>query len=265
MTAEAVVNNPALTREAKDRLVKQVAEAASGRHDEHTYGPGFWDAYKQVHAPAGDPGRITDASQLYAMVGPRGSLTVAGVDKLIKEIQDRKSPEGDAEAAMKKQFFEKVARPAITFENEEIKLQDPEGSKRYLQFLAYAMPAYDEGRRAGKTPAQLLNPESSDYIGKAIPQFQKPASEMYKDRVQAAPSMWQNIGHFFGASLPPVDPKSINSLAELQKAFQDGRIAAKAAADLALEKGWGARTTKPEMPRPPIAAVRDANSAAAGQ
>jgi hypothetical protein len=96
-----------LTREAVERLLpkaKAALDDANSKADK-TYGPGFYETYKMVHLPEGTPGRITDPSQLYARVGPNGDLTVAGVDKLVNEIQSRKTPEGVAESEMKKQFL----------------------------------------------------------------------------------------------------------------------------------------------------------------
>jgi hypothetical protein len=53
-------------------------------------------------------------------------------------------------------------------------IKDPKGDELYLKFLANALPAYDAGKKAGKTPAQLLNPDSPDYIGKSITNYKRP-------------------------------------------------------------------------------------------
>ena len=97
VTTQDIINNPSMTKEAKERMVTQL-EHATGKEEkaERTYGKGFTDLYRRVHAPEGDPDRVTDASQLYGHVGPDGDLTVQGVDKLISEIQGRKTPEGVA-------------------------------------------------------------------------------------------------------------------------------------------------------------------------
>jgi hypothetical protein len=259
LTAPQIIDSPVLSREAKDRLIAQLGKADTGEHAERTYGPGFFDAYQAVHAPPGDPGRITDPSQLYAMVGPHGSLTVAGVDKLITEINARKTPEGEAEAAMRKQFFDN-ARHEITYSNEVLKLKDPDGDANFLRFQAAAYTALDEGKKAGKTPIQLLDPESPDYVGKIIDRFKPREDQSIGDRLKDAvpqPGFFSRIGSALASGLreaakpapPLIDTRAINSLADLQVAYGDRRISAEEARKLAIERGW-ARAPQP-TPRVP--------------
>jgi hypothetical protein len=90
-----------------------------------------------------------------------------GVDKLNAEIQGRKTPEGVAESEMKAQFLEN-ARAQITGTAEGLHIKDPKGDELYLKFLADVLPRNDAARREGKSAASLFNPESPDYLGKAI-------------------------------------------------------------------------------------------------
>jgi len=248
-----IVNNPSLTREAKERMITQLGKADTNEHAERTYGPGFYDAYKMVHAPAGDPGRITDVSQLYPMVGPHGSLTIAGLDKLRTEIDAKKTPEGESEAQMKKQFFEHVARPQITFTDQDLKLRDKEGDERFLKFQAAAFAAYDEGKKAGKTPQQLLNPESPDYIGKLIDRFKPTPAQAFADKVQDQPGFFASaasaIGHAF-SSAPPFDASKIGAYADLKAAVDDGKITGAEANRIGRERGWirAAPAAGPQVP-----------------
>jgi hypothetical protein len=141
--------------------------------DAKTYGPGFWQAFQAVHAPDGDPRKITDPAQLYLRAGPDGDLTAAGVNRLAAEIQSKATPEGEAESAMKKAFLE-YARGQITGSIEGLHISDPKGDALYLRFLAQALPAFDAGKQAGKSAVQLLDPDSPDYLGKSIALFQRP-------------------------------------------------------------------------------------------
>lgn len=264
LTAPQIIDSPVLSREAKERLITQLSKADTGEHAERTYGPGFFDAYKQVHAPPGDPGRITDPSQLYGMVGPRGSLTVAGVDKLVSEINAKKTPQGEAETSAMKQFMEHVARPQITFTDEVLKLKDKDGDENFLRFQAGAFNAFDEGKKAGKTWQQLLNPDSPDYIGKMIEQFKPKADQSFANRLQDAstngPGFFSRIGTAIGnvvypAAAPapaPFDAAQVHSLAELQAAYRDRRIGADEARKFAIERGWArVPVAPPQVPSTP--------------
>lgn len=253
-------HDPNLDYKTKHELRQWVQDASGGRAD-RTYGPGFWDIYRQVHAPDGDPGKITDVSQLYGMVGPGRPLTIPGVEKLATEIQAKKTPQGDAEAAMRKQFLEVVARPQITFENPEfpgLTGKDPKGAERFLKFQAAFFDAYDAGKRAGKTPSELLSPESKDYLGRLIPQFKPPPGESFVDQLQdkanTEPGFFSRVGSalaggFHGAAqpvaAPAFDEKSIHSLADLQAAYEAKKITGAQARQIRDARGW--RVT-PQVP-----------------
>ena len=45
------------------------------------------------------------------------------------------------------------------------------------------LPAYDQGRKEGKTAAQLLSPDSKDYLGASIASFKRPMSQWTQDMV----------------------------------------------------------------------------------
>lgn len=148
--------------------------------DMREYGTGFYDMFKAIHAQEGDPSRITDITQLQSHVGKDGDLTIAGYDKLSNELNGKGTPEGEAEGMMKKQFFAN-AKAQISGADEGLHIKDPRGDELFLKFMANALPAYESGRKEGKTPAQLLNPESADYIGKAISSFKRPMSQWMGD------------------------------------------------------------------------------------
>lgn len=177
-----IANNPFLTGEQKWQMTRNVSAQMQRDDgtDSKTYGPGFWKFYQAIHRPEGDPERITDPSALYAFGGPGGQLTLAGIDKLVGEIKGRRTPEGEAEGLMKKQFLEN-ARKQISGSNELLHIRDPKGDDLYLRFLAQVLPAYDEARRGGAAPVRLLNPDSPDYLGKAIGGFKRPMAEWMRD------------------------------------------------------------------------------------
>jgi hypothetical protein len=151
------------------------------------YGSGFYDLFKRVHADSGAPDRITSADQLYSHIGPQGDLTIAGLHSLTKEIEGKNTPEGDAESMMKKQFFAN-AKTQISGTNEGFGFKDPKGDEIYLKFLASALPQIEKLKADGKSPSQIFNPDSPDYVGKLIPAFKRPMSQWMGDKMQDAGS-----------------------------------------------------------------------------
>lgn len=206
-----IANDPRLDFKTKHELSQWVNEAAGGKA-ERTYGPGFWDVFQQVHAPAGDPGKITDVGQLYPLVRAGGPLTIAGFDKLRTEIDGAKTPEGQAEGAMKKQFLEVVARPQITYEDPafpNLTGKDPAGAARFLGFQAAFFKAYDDAKKAGKTPAELLDPNSREYLGKLIEPFRPSKGESFVDQLkdkEAQPGFFSRLGTAIMGSGTPAKP-----------------------------------------------------------
>ncbi len=273
---DEIANDQNLTPEARQTLW-DVAEKHSGSDVEKeaaTYGPGFWGAYTSIHAPIGDSARITDATQIYRRAGPGGDLTLAGAKELAKELSDKQLPGSEAEAEMRKEFLTN-ARKQITGSNEGLHIVDPKGDEQYLKFLANALPSYDAGRKAGKSAAQLLNPDSADYIGKAIPSFVRPMEQWFADTIhdQPAPAASSSGGimsylrpsQWFGgpptaASAPAAapapttafDPRSVRDLPSLISAYRAGSITKAQADQLAIDNGWAARKPSPPAGRPEV-------------
>jgi hypothetical protein len=238
---KAIANTPDLTFEQKWHLHEMqkaaLTQQADGK-DTKTYGSGFWDAYKSVHAPDGDPGKISDPAQLYPRGGPAGDLTVAGIDKLTSEIQAKRTPEGEAESEMKKQFLS-MAKGQITGSSEGLGgLRDHHGDELFLKFMATALPAYDAAKKAGKSPSQLLNPDSPDYIGKSIGQFKRPMAQWASDML--------------GDNAPGAEGAlDLTSQDGIVKAYRAGKIDRDAAGAALLKGGFAAAATAPAAPAEP--------------
>lgn len=245
VTLDQIMADPSMSREAKERMVTQLETATGAEKADKTYGTGFYDLYRRVHLPETDPQHISDPGLLYGHVGPTGDLTVAGVDKLVQEIQGKRTPEGVAEGEMKKQFLAN-ARAQITGTDEGLHIKDPKGDELYLKFLAQALPQYDKLRREGKSAAALLDPSSPDYLGKMISGYKRPMSQWYSDMVhdQGEGTAAQAPGGF--------DPSKVNSLDDLVAAYRRGDVDKDTADSIAIAKGWGYR--KPPPPQVPFSA-----------
>jgi hypothetical protein len=241
MNVQSIASDKFLTPAAKERMISAAGRALGDSKEDKTYGKGFYQAYQMVHAPDGTPGKITNPSILYERVGPNGDLTVHGVDKLVSEINARKTPEGVAESEMRSQFL-KTARSQISGTDEGLHIKDPKGDELYLKFLANALPAYDAGKKAGKSPAQLLNPDSPDYIGKAITNYKRPMSEWFNDVVRDQPTATP--------ATPTFDAAKVTSLSDLVSAYRTGKVSKAVADQLAIDKGWA--VPKPAAPTVPV-------------
>jgi muramidase (phage lysozyme) len=240
VTLDDINAAPNMTREAKERMGEQLLKLkGTEEKEENTYGSGFYDLYRKIHLPDGNADRITDESQLYSHVGPNGDLSVKGVDKLVAEIQARKSPEGVAESEMKAQFL-KNARAQITGSDEGLHIKDPKGDELYLKFLAQVLPQYDAERRAGKSAQSLFNPDSADYLGAAIKGFRRKPEDWYADIIADHDQKDQGF-----------DETKIKTLDDLQKAYRDGNVTREKAIQMAVDKGWATRKA-PEAPMPQV-------------
>ncbi|MEO6779427.1 MAG: lytic transglycosylase domain-containing protein [Bradyrhizobium sp.] len=241
-----IANNPAFNTAEKENLAsmlhRQLSEASGPEKDTKTYGTGFWNYYKAVTADASDPGKITDPQVLMKAAGPGGELTVAGVDKLTGILQGKRTPEGEAEQTMMKQFLTN-AKNQITGSHTGIygdPIPDPKGDELYLKFLAHAMPAFDAGKKGGLTAPQLLDPGSKDYIGKAIATFHRPMAERMKDMDEAARNMLGTAAPGAPAAAAAPDLTTHDGIVA---AYRSGKISRDAASQALVQGGFATPST----------------------
>ena len=236
-----IANNPDLTYEEKLHLsssVESMFAKVTGR-DTQTYGPAFWDTYQRIHLPDGDPNKITAMGDLYAK-GPSGDLTIAGIKELQGELTLKKTPDGEAESAMRATFL-RNARAQISGSAEHLGFADPKGDEQYLKFQAQFFPAYEKARQAGATPESLLNPDSKDYLGKSIAGFKRPEEQVQRDLQAAFASANSNK--------PPLD---LNKADDVVAAFHSGNITYADAAQRL--RGFGYRDdVSSDLPPLPVA------------
>lgn len=247
---KAIADDPHLTFEQKWSVTGMLNAELQGKaqgKDTATYGPGFWDVYKAVHLPADDPNRIADPSQLYALAGQGGRLTVAGVDKLTTEIQGkRSSPEGQAESQMKMGAVA-YAKHQLSFEVDYgmVKIPDPKGMDAFnVGFLPAFNKAYDVGIKAGKTPDQLLSKESPDFIvDKVIAPYKRNPAQLAKDQIEAGMEM--------PAAAPAADkPLDLTTAPGIVAAYMSGRMTREQAEAEAMKRGFLKPVAAAEPPAP---------------
>jgi uncharacterized protein (TIGR02594 family) len=236
-TAQRIMADPRFAYNREHALGLLQAKAA-GQKDVGTYGQGFYDLFKRIHLPDGNPNKITAESQLYEHSGPNGDLTLAGLKELRTELSSKRTPEGEAESVMRAQFL-KTAKNQISGSDEGLHLKDPKGDELYQRFLAQFFPAYQKGKQDGKTAFQMLDPGSPDYLGKSIAQFKRPMSQWTADMLAAAN----------GASQAAPD---LNTPQGLISAVQSGKMTRAEGEKLALERGWIRTSAQPPSNEPQV-------------
>jgi hypothetical protein len=215
-------NQPEVAHDIATRLM---TENAKGQGDSRTYGPAFYDIFNRIHAPDGDPNKITDPSQVLSQVG--SGLTMAGLSKVREEIASKGTPDGEAESAMRSTFF-KNAHGQISGTDDGMGLKDPQGESQYLRFMAQAYPQIAALKAEGKTPAQIYSPDSPDYVGKAIPAFKRSLAQRTADMMSAngdvttqPPAQQPGIfSRMFGGE----DEPDLSNPAAIKAAYAAGKI-----------------------------------------
>lgn len=231
-----IADDPRLDSASRQHLSNVVQVAArkdADSHDTKTYGPGFIDLFKAVHADG--PNRITDERQLYPLVGS-GQITVTGLDKLRTEITGRRSPEGESEAEMKRQFMKNIEQQ-LSAANPLIGIRDPKGQENVLKAMAVVLPMYEEGRRNGIPASEMLNPASKSYVGTAIGQFKRSPAQMLSDinaEFLAGDDATKGQQHV----APGEAPIDRESLAGLQSAVKAGKLTRTEAIAEATKRGF---------------------------
>lgn len=248
-----------LEARAEHNLHKQSGNVTK---DMREYGNGFYDLFKAIHTDADDPSKINSMDQIQKHVGKDGDITIAGYDRLVKELQGKNTPEGESEGIMKKQFLAN-AKQQISGKDEALGIRDPKGEELYLKFLAQTLPAYEAGRSKGLPAASLLDPNSKDYIGNNITTFKRPMAQMMADMAHAPEeinpikteneiaktppikffgkvtedinTVIERLNHARNGTTPSID---IDSLEGLQQAVAKGNMTREAAIAEAHKKGF---------------------------
>jgi hypothetical protein len=142
------------------------------------------DLWTRVHLPDGAEGKITKEEDVESMFGK--GLSLPDVNALRSEIQGRRTDDGRLESDLKENFL-KQARAFISDSNQFFK--DPKGDENVYKFMAGFFPKYLDGRRAGKTPQQMLDPDSPDYLGRDMAKYRRGMKDILIDLGQEAKSM----------------------------------------------------------------------------
>lgn len=144
----------------------------------------FNELFARINLPDTAPGKITNANQLNSYLID-GRLDIQDLDKLRAEVEHKGTADGEAEAKLKSGIFE-VAKSTLTKSNPLIGLQDPIGDENLQRFTSWFLSEYQRQRGAGKTPTELLSPDSPDYLGKRITNYVRNPQQIMQDVLKSA-------------------------------------------------------------------------------
>lgn len=238
ITAQQVANDPALTPDARLRMIGVLRAQAPNDKADQIYGPGFWTAYRDITAPPGDPNRITDQATIIRRAGPGGDLTLAGVKELNQTLASMKKPEAAGD--------QKMQAGALAYAKHQLsdaadygtfKVRDPKGEDAFnIGFIPAFFKYWQDGIAAGKSPSELVEKKNIDAL--IQPYLRTPAERM-RDRLA------EGIGAPTAASPGP----DLTTQAGIIAAYRAGQIGYAQASQALIGGGFAA----PAGPTVPIA------------
>lgn len=171
---QAVASDPNLTAEGKDAINSLMLKHANDSWAGATaaYGPSFHKRMGQVIAPLGDPSRLSDPTQIYALAAkPDGGLSLAGADYLVGMMGRVTKSVDDSETTQALKSLMDGQKSKMSFQQEgDIQgPKDPQGEQLFNnRFVPRVMGAYDQWIKAGKDPWQFLTQDNFDKLAQGL-------------------------------------------------------------------------------------------------
>lgn len=184
VSVKAIVNDPNLTRTAKERMIGVVNREFKPETAAQESNRNAMDLLERVRRPDGDPDRINDLTPLYkARID--GKVNRTDFEMLRKEFTDVRTPEGERLSVRKNEFMKAVA-PSIDKSNPLMGTLDKDGKLNTYRLMVDLDHKIDEYRKAGKNPYDLLDPSKPDYMGApaALQPYQKPLQQSIRDQAE---------------------------------------------------------------------------------
>ncbi len=239
------LSNPYAAANFENHLLKANAMPANT-----TYGNDFYNIFNKVLS-----GEVKSPDQLLpeidASKGDSSRLTKEGYGQLKTMMGALGTPQGTALARAEQNFF-RNARHQLTLTNEANRTVDKAGDVQFNRFMVAAMSRINADLASGKTPEQLFDPKSPDYVGKLIPSFDRPLAQKTAAILAAAGNMslgdlaTATQGGTQGGNGTTVD---MSTPAGLKAAVAAGAIDREKAIELAIKNHWIA-PPPPPVPTP---------------
>jgi hypothetical protein len=164
-TAQSIVGNDKLTREAKERMIGVVSRANKPDPMSRVSQQTSMELLDRIRKPEGDPERVTTVNPIYdAYI--KGDLTRPDFEFIKKQFTEGTSENGSSLGKLKKAFTDQ-AKESIDLANMAGKMTGGAGTFARYEFERYVDKKVDDYRQASKDPANLFDPAHADYLGKA--------------------------------------------------------------------------------------------------
>ena len=175
----AEVRASSLDYQGKEHMITAIQQGLRG--EAKTNPTVFDDLFNRIHAPDGDPQRITDDRALLPYMG--NGVSFDDINKLRGELKGKNTPDGATQAELKKNLFA-MAKKQIDTSIFGVSI-DTEGAKNFYNFQQAALSAIDKKTRAGADVLSLYDPKSKDYIGSLIPLYTRTPQQQGADVAKA--------------------------------------------------------------------------------
>lgn len=212
-----IVSNPDLKWETRENLSKLAAQYDPSSAATMEYGKGFWNAYKAVTAPPGDPSRVTDINAILSRVGPNGDLTIDGAAKLIGTMGTMKKDSASAAVMTAKGGLINYAKSKLSFDQSVSMpgappMKDPVGEAIFnSQFIPKFEASFDKWVSDGKDPFDFLTKERVDDMARDLRDPFAMAAARVAAQIQSGdPTVAQNVPP---VPAPTIEPKFWNEAA----------------------------------------------------
>jgi hypothetical protein len=142
----------------------------------------YSDLLSRIHLPDGDPKKLVDQQELVKYAEQR-RLSISDLNALRNEIDGDNTQEGKINSTMKTQIM--ALAKARLVKKDIMGTEDPYGQEQYSQFLGEFLWTYQDEVKKGKSPRQLLDPASQDYLGsKILNKYHKTPQQRMQEQVK---------------------------------------------------------------------------------
>ena len=178
LSAQEVLDSPLepFGKGSKNQFINMI-EAQNRRGKEVRTNPRvFNDLFRRIHLDPVEPDALRDENDLNEFV-IKGDITYADLNRLRTEMQGKRTEAGGIESQMKRGLLN-VAKNR--FIKKGFGIPDPDGAEQLQAYTVWFLEEYNRLKQKGKTATELLSPDSPDYLGKAISNFERSNQERMK-------------------------------------------------------------------------------------